>query len=95
MINREHVKHIAELARLALSEKEVEMFTGQLDSVLQYSDQLNKVDTADVEPTSFVSPERDPLRDDVIQPSLPREKLLQNGPNVKKGHFAVPKVINQ
>jgi Asp-tRNA(Asn)/Glu-tRNA(Gln) amidotransferase C subunit len=48
-----------------------------------------------VEPASFVSPRRDPLRDDAIQPSLPREKLLQNGPLVKKGHFAVPKVINQ
>jgi aspartyl/glutamyl-tRNA(Asn/Gln) amidotransferase, C subunit len=95
MIDREHVKHIASLARLALSEKEIEMFTGQLGSILQYADQLGKVDTANVEPTSFVSPRRDPLRDDAVQPSLPREKLLQNGPRVKNGHFAVPKVINQ
>jgi aspartyl/glutamyl-tRNA(Asn/Gln) amidotransferase, C subunit len=95
MIDREHVKHIASLARLALSEHEIEMFTGQLGSILEYADQLGKVDTENVEPASFVSPRRDPLRDDVEQSSLPREKLLQNGPCIKKGHFAVPKVINQ
>jgi aspartyl-tRNA(Asn)/glutamyl-tRNA(Gln) amidotransferase subunit C len=95
MIDREHIKHIADLARLSLSEKEIGLFTGQLGSILQYADQLGTVDTANVEPTSFVSPRRDPLRDDVERPSLPREKLLQNGPLVKKGHFAVPKVINQ
>jgi aspartyl-tRNA(Asn)/glutamyl-tRNA(Gln) amidotransferase subunit C len=95
MIDREHVKHIADLARLTLTEKEIEMFTVQLGSILLYADQLGAVDTGNVEPASFVSPRRDPLRDDAIQPSLPREKLLQNGPLVKKGHFAVPKVINQ
>jgi aspartyl-tRNA(Asn)/glutamyl-tRNA(Gln) amidotransferase subunit C len=95
MIDREHVQHIASLARLALSESEIEMFTGQLGSILEYADQLSRVDTENVAPASFVSHCRDPLRDDVERPSLPCGKLLQNGPSVKKGHFAVPKVINQ
>lgn len=95
MIDRDLVQHIASLARLALSEKEIEMFTEQLGSILQYADQLGTVDTGNVEPASFVSPLRDPLRDDVVQPSLPKEELMRNGPRVKNGHFAVPKVINQ
>jgi aspartyl-tRNA(Asn)/glutamyl-tRNA(Gln) amidotransferase subunit C len=95
MIDREHVQHIASLARLALSEEEIDMFTGQLGSILEYADQLSHVNTENVEPASFAAQGRDPLRDDVEQPSLPREKLLQNGPSVKKSHFAVPKVISQ
>jgi aspartyl-tRNA(Asn)/glutamyl-tRNA(Gln) amidotransferase subunit C len=71
------------------------MFTGQLGSILQYADQLNAVDVNGIEPTSFVSPEHDPLRNDELEPSLSSEDLLRNGPSVKKGHFAVPKVINQ
>jgi aspartyl-tRNA(Asn)/glutamyl-tRNA(Gln) amidotransferase subunit C len=94
MIDQKHVRHIAALARLTLSENEVEMFTEQLASILQYVEQLNKVDTENVVATSFVSLLHDPLRDDVIQPSLSTEILLHNGPRVKKNHFAVPKIIN-
>ena len=94
MIDKDHVKHIANLARLAVSEEESEMFTGQLGAILGYVEQLDKVETSAVEPTSFVAPEHDPLRDDSEKQSLPREELLKNGACVKKGYFAVPKVIN-
>jgi aspartyl-tRNA(Asn)/glutamyl-tRNA(Gln) amidotransferase subunit C len=93
MLDKEHVKRVAILARLSITEEETSMFTEQLGSIIHYIDQLNAVDTNNVEPTAFLSPEHDPLRDDKVQPSLPQEDLLKNGPSVKKGCFAVPKVM--
>ncbi|MBN2037196.1 MAG: Asp-tRNA(Asn)/Glu-tRNA(Gln) amidotransferase subunit GatC [Chitinispirillaceae bacterium] len=93
MIDRDTVLQVAKLARLQLSEQEIEQFTVQLGSIFEFVDQLNSVDTSAIEPTCFVEPLHDPLRDDVEQPSLLRDELLQNGPNVKQGFFAVPKVI--
>lgn len=93
MISREQVLHVAKLARLKLTEQEVESFTGQIGSILEHIEQLNKVNTDNVEPTNFMVPKHDPLRDDVEVQSLPQEQILMNGPNTKKGCFAVPKVI--
>ncbi|MBD3391200.1 MAG: Asp-tRNA(Asn)/Glu-tRNA(Gln) amidotransferase subunit GatC [Chitinivibrionales bacterium] len=93
MITKEHVEYIAELARLKLDESEIASFTKQLGAVLGHVEQLNRVDTTGVEPTCFVVPAHDPLRDDVRRESLPRDEALRNAPSVKKGHFAVPKII--
>ena len=93
MITRDDVLHIARLARLELSEDEVEHYTEQLGAILEYIDQLNQVDTSDVESTRIVAPVHDPLRDDIEQPSLTHEQIMQNGPVVKKDSFAIPKVI--
>jgi aspartyl-tRNA(Asn)/glutamyl-tRNA(Gln) amidotransferase subunit C len=93
MIDRTQVLHVAALARLDLSEDEIASFTTQLGSILQYVNELDTADIAGVEPTCFIVPCHDPLRDDAEAPSLPPDKLLQNGSSVKKGHFAVPKVI--
>jgi aspartyl-tRNA(Asn)/glutamyl-tRNA(Gln) amidotransferase subunit C len=95
MIDAGDIAHIADLARLELSDAEKESFARQLDAVLQYVRQLDDAPTRDVGPTCFVAPGHDPVRDDVEQPSLPREKALANGPSVKKGFFAIPKVISQ
>jgi aspartyl-tRNA(Asn)/glutamyl-tRNA(Gln) amidotransferase subunit C len=93
MITRQDVEYVARLARLRLSEQEIGTFTRQLDGVIEYVRQLDKADTAGVTPTAFVIPEHDPARDDVVQPSLPREDALRNGPSVRNGFFAIPKVI--
>ena len=93
MIDRDKVRHVAALARLVLTEKEIETFTVQLGSILQYVEQLNAVDTGSVGPVSLAVSRDDPLRDDTERPSLSREELLGNGPRVKNNHFAVPKVI--
>ena len=93
MITREQILKIAKLGRLTLSETEVESFTGQLGSILEFAEQLNRVDTQGVEPTCFMEPPHDPLRDDIEKPSLTPGEILQNGPKVKNGFFAVPKVI--
>lgn len=93
MIEKKDVLHIAALARLSLSETEVDGMTKQLDSILGYIDQLNSADTSGVEASAHMTPVHDPLRADNLQGSLSHDELLQNGPSVKKDHFAVPKVI--
>ncbi len=93
MIDREQVVRVAELARLRISEEEVEKFTVQLGSIFEFVEQLRGIDTTDVEPTCFVEPLHDPTRPDVEKPSLSRDELLRNGPRVKNGFFAIPKVI--
>lgn len=94
MIEKKVVEYIANLARLEVTDEEIASFTRELGSVLEYMEQLNSADTEGVEPTSFMVPEIDPFRDDREKESLTREKVLQNGPSVKKGFFAVPKVIS-
>lgn len=93
MIEKKDVEYIASLARLEVSEDEKASMTKELGAILDYIDQLNEADTDNVEPTAFMSPEHDPLRNDEVKKSLSREEALSNGPSVKKGHFAVPKVI--
>jgi aspartyl-tRNA(Asn)/glutamyl-tRNA(Gln) amidotransferase subunit C len=93
MITSEQVKHIAKLARCAITKQEIESFTRQIDAVLAYVEKLDTVDTAHVEPMAYVSRRRDSLRNDEEQGSIPREKLLRNGPNIKNGYFAVPQVM--
>jgi aspartyl-tRNA(Asn)/glutamyl-tRNA(Gln) amidotransferase subunit C len=93
MITKKDVTYIADLARLELNDQEIESFTGQLGAILDHVADLNKVDTTGIEPTCFVVPDHDPLRDDVVKPSLPTDELLKNGPKVEGQFFAVPKVI--
>lgn len=93
MLSNELVQKIANLARLKLTGEETENLTVQLGSILEYIQKLNEVDTTNVEPTSFMAPAHDPLRDDGNAESLSQEQILQNGPSVKKNHFAIPKVI--
>ncbi|NLW31704.1 MAG: Asp-tRNA(Asn)/Glu-tRNA(Gln) amidotransferase subunit GatC [Fibrobacter sp.] len=94
MIDRQHVLHIAKLARLKLSQEELETFTVSLGSILNYVEQLNSVETNNIEPTCFIAPEHDPLRSDTEAQSLTSDMLLQNGPDVKNNYFAVPKIID-
>ena len=94
MIDREQVLKAAKLARLKLSETEVAGFTEQLGSIFEFVKQLDGVDVRDVEPTCFVEPSRDPMRDDAEKPSLSQEEALRNGPRVKRNFFAIPKVID-
>jgi len=93
MITREQILKIARLGKLKLSDAEVEDFTGQLGSILEFVEQLDRVDTGAVEPTCFMAPQHDPFRDDVEKPSLSPGETLRNGPKVKNGFFAIPKVI--
>ena len=93
MIDRNEVLRVAELAHLKLSDEEVDRYAGQLGLLFEFVEQLKNVDTTNIEPTCFLEPAHDPMRDDVEKPSLPREDVLRNGPQVKNGFFAIPKVI--
>ena len=87
------VRYVAELARLELSTEEVELFTGDMNRILDYMDQLNELDTGGVEPTSHVLSLKNVFREDVVGESLTVDEVLANAPRREKGHFVVPKII--
>ena len=93
------VEHIAKLARLEFSEEEKQKFTHQLNQILTYIEQLNKVDTSKVEPLSHVidlSPDKVAMfREDEVKPSLTPEEALKNAPAKTEKFFKVPKVIGE
>ena len=80
-ISTEQVKHVANLARLAITEEEAVKFTKQLDAIITFAEQLNELDTANVEPTYHVLDMKNVLREDVAQKGLPREEVLKNAPD--------------
>lgn len=89
------VRHIGHLARLRLTDPDVERFAAQLSDILDYADQLNRIDTSDVEPTAHPLPVQNVLRDDEGRPPLGAKALLANAPRQEAGHFALPKVLDQ
>lgn len=91
-ITRAQVEHVARLARLGLSEQELDLFTEQLSRILDHVEQLNRLDTTGVPPTWHVLPLQNVLRSDTVQPSLPREAALKNAPQAEAGLFRVPKI---
>lgn len=80
-LTREQVTHIAELAKLELSDAEIERMTRQLSEILDYAAMLNQLDTDAIAPTASVIPNQNIMRADVVTPSLPREIVLQNAPD--------------
>lgn len=94
-ITKDEVKHIAWLARLELSESEIELYTKQLNDILLYMEKLNRVDTGNVEPLSHPFFTRTVFRDDIVKGSLPQEKAIENAPQRAKGFFRVPKIIEE
>jgi aspartyl-tRNA(Asn)/glutamyl-tRNA(Gln) amidotransferase subunit C len=87
------VRHVAHLARLEISEARLVKLTGQLESILDYVAKIGEVDVSNVEPMAHALPLYNVLREDVVEPSLPVEMVLQNAPEVDGRFFKVPKVI--
>jgi aspartyl-tRNA(Asn)/glutamyl-tRNA(Gln) amidotransferase subunit C len=92
-ISKEEVQKVAMLARLRLSEREVEQFTPQLNQILQFAEKLNQLDTAQVRETYHVLPIHNRLREDEVASSLEREKGLSNAPESEEGLFQVPAIF--
>ena len=90
MIDRDQVLHVARLARLRLSDEELERMPAELSNILEHVERMNKLDLDGVEPTSHVVELQNVLREDEPRPSLPREKALQGAPDVADGGFRVP-----
>ena len=87
------VEYIAKLARLEFTEEEKQKFTHQLNSILNYIDQLNKIDTSKVEPLSHVIELSNVFREDIVKPGIPSNDALKNAPAKTDRFFKVPKVI--
>ncbi|MDP1676349.1 MAG: Asp-tRNA(Asn)/Glu-tRNA(Gln) amidotransferase subunit GatC [Bacteroidota bacterium] len=87
------VEHIAKLAKLEFSEAEKEKFTHQFNDILKYMEQLNSVDTTNIEPLAQVIELNNVFRDDIVKPSISTDEALKNAPDKTDEHFKVPKVI--
>lgn len=92
-VTPELVRHVARLARLQLSDEHLARLATQLESILQYVDQIEQVDVTGTEPMAHALPLHNVFRDDVIEPSLPLEKVLQNAPDSDGPYFKVPKIL--
>jgi aspartyl-tRNA(Asn)/glutamyl-tRNA(Gln) amidotransferase subunit C len=90
MIDREQVLHVAKLARLKLSDEEVERMSGELSAILEHVDNINELDLEGVEPTTHVVPLENVLREDEPRPSLSRERALEQAPDADESGFRVP-----
>jgi aspartyl-tRNA(Asn)/glutamyl-tRNA(Gln) amidotransferase subunit C len=89
----EEVDHIAELARLALTDEEKARYREQLSEILDYAARLQTLDTASIPPTSSVLPDRSVLRPDRPRPGLTPQDLLRNAPQSEQDQFRVPLVL--
>ena len=87
------VRHIARLARIAVSEPEAEAMVPELNGILSWVEQLQEVDVTGVEPMTAVIPNKLRLRADIVTDGGMRDEVLKNAPVAEHGFFAVPKVI--
>ena len=92
-LNREEVLHISRLARLGLSDAEVDKFGEQLSGLLEHFEMLQQVDTTDVPPTAQSIDLQNVMKDDEVTASLPAEQILANAPERNEDYFRVPPVL--
>lgn len=93
-LTKEEVKHVAHLARLAITEEEAEKFALQLGAITEFAEQLKELDTSNVEPTTHVLPLVNVLREDVATKGLDREKMMLNVKEQEAGQVKVPSIMD-
>ncbi|GIV67249.1 Asp-tRNA(Asn)/Glu-tRNA(Gln) amidotransferase subunit GatC [Caldilinea sp.] len=94
-LTSDDVRHVADLARLHLTDEEVRLYTQQLSAILDYAERLQEVDTSGVPPTPYVLPLQNVMAEDIPQPSLPNEVALANAPDKANGFFRVRAVFEE
>ena len=94
-VNHDEILKIASLAKLHLSDEEISLYTDQINEILEYMNQLDELDTEDIEPLSHVLDQINMTRKDEQTPSLPREEVLKNAPKSDDDYFIVPNVIDK
>ena len=94
-ITRADVEHVAQLARLALTEREITSLTGELAAILDYAAEVSALDTEGVEPTAHPLPLVNVLRADEVRPCLERDEVLAAAPAVEDGRFRVPRILGE
>ncbi len=92
-LTRSQVSHVAELAKLHLTEAEIDLFQRQLSDILDYAARLDELDTEAISPTATVLPLRNVMRPDQVAPSFPRDQMLENAPAVAEGCIRVRVVL--
>src|SRR5262245_41503728 len=92
-LTRTDVEHVARLARLALTDAEIEQLTVELGAVLEHAADVASLDLDDVPPTAHPLPLRNVLRDDAVRPSLDRDEVLAAAPSAEDGRFRVPRIL--
>jgi aspartyl-tRNA(Asn)/glutamyl-tRNA(Gln) amidotransferase subunit C len=93
-LTRDQVLHVAELAKLKLTDNEVNLFQEQLSAILEYADRLGELDTESIPPTAGVLPLRNVMRPDRERPSFPRSVMLENTPDTEDGFVRVKAVLD-
>ena len=94
-ISRDEVAHLARLARLALTDDELDSYAGQLDAILEHVSQIQAVDVTGVEPTDNPLKDVNVFRTDVVEPCLTQEEALAQAPKAVDGRFAVPRILGE
>ena len=94
-LRREDVAHVAKLARLILSDDELDTFTEQLGQVLEHANDMGALDLAGVVPTAHPFGLINVVRDDVVRASLERATVLEMAPDAQDGRFAVPRIMGE
>ena len=94
-ISRDEVLNVARLARLSLTEDELERYTGQLAAILAHADDVEALDVSDVPPTAHPIPLVNVLRPDIVRPSVDRDEVLAAAPAVEDGQFRVPTILGE
>ena len=92
-VTNDQVRHIAKLARIAMSDEELERLLPELNNILGWVEQLGEVNTDGIEPLTAVIDQKLRLREDVVNDGNIRDQVLANAPEAQHGFFAVPKVI--
>jgi aspartyl-tRNA(Asn)/glutamyl-tRNA(Gln) amidotransferase subunit C len=94
-ISREEVEHVARLARLELTEEEIETFRAQLDAVLERAQRIQALDLDDVPPTAHPIELSNVWREDVVVATPEPAQILENGPQIEDGKFRVPQILEE
>ena len=94
-ISRQDVAHVAHLARLALSDEEIDLFSAQLAAVLDHAGDVAALDTSGVPPTAHPLPVHNVLRPDRPGPCLDRDEVLAQAPQAEEGRFRVPRILGE
>lgn len=92
-ISKEDALHVAKLARLKLQNEEVELYTAQLNNILDYAQELQQVETKNIEPTFHPVPAKEFLREDTVKEFANKQAIIANGPDVSGTSFVVPKIV--
>ena len=94
-VTREEIAHLARLARLAVTDEELDLYAGQLSAVLDAVAQVQKAPVEDVPPTTHAVPMTNVFRPDVARPSLPRDVVLAGAPAAEDDRFRVPRILGE